>query len=89
MSKVKILFKDGTETEIPEENLSNMQRLMKGKIDKITHLNADGTVAGAADTVETNFEEEVEVAANTSEDVDLEAEEENKPKKEKKGKKNK
>jgi len=39
--QAKVIFTDGTSTEIPEENLSNMERLLHDKIAKIEYLQED------------------------------------------------
>lgn len=39
--QVKVHFTDGTTTEIPEDNLSNMERLLHDKITKVEYLQDD------------------------------------------------
>jgi len=39
--QAKVIFTDGTSTEIPEENLSNMERLLHDKIAKVEYLQED------------------------------------------------
>lgn len=39
--QVKVIFKDNTSTEIPEEALSNMERLLSDKIQNVEYLQDD------------------------------------------------
>ena len=39
--QVKVIFNDNTSTEIPEEALSNMERLLSDKIQRVEYLQDD------------------------------------------------